>query len=139
MIEIIDKYREEAKEVAAATHGAARDDRDARQDGLTDRLLRMYDKIQDALLLNMTTQEDTVRDIKESLARVEKQVSGFIKAFPEGDVAGHLLDHKTRIEDAKDKKIFWGKMRFAFWALVMSGATIWVLVVLWKAFLMGPK
>src|ERR1035437_5081120 len=114
MAEIFDKYREEAKEVATAAHGAARDDRDARQDGLTDRLLRMYDKIQDALLLNMSTQEDTVRDIKESLARVEKQVAGFVNAFPDGDVPGHLQDHKTRIEDARDKKIFWGKMKFAF-------------------------
>jgi sugar-specific transcriptional regulator TrmB len=139
MSEIVDKYREEAKEVATAAHGAARDDRDARQDGLTDRLLRMYDKIQDALLLNMTTQEDTVRDIKESIARVEKKVAEFVSAFPDGDVAGHLKDHETRIEEAKDKKVFWEKIKFTLAALALTAAASWIGVVAWKAFLIGPK
>src|SRR3990172_4934167 len=74
-----------AKEIASQVHGAARDDRDSRQDGLTARLLGMYERIQDAMLQHMTDERDTVREIKEGLARVEKQVAEFVKAFPDGD------------------------------------------------------
>src|ERR1035437_6912223 len=102
---ILDKYREEAKEVAQAAHGAARDDRDSRQDGLTSKLLNMYEKIQDAMLDHMMEEKSTVQEIREGLIRVEKQVSEFVRAFPEGDPVKHRLGHENELDAKKTRKL----------------------------------
>jgi len=140
MADDFDKYREEAKEVAAATHGAARDDRDARQDRLSDRLLGMYEKAQDAMFTRMAMEGDTVREIKEGLARVEKQVDEFVKAFPEGDPVKHRLGHEADLDFAKTKKYILTGVVVTVVAMLTVAAIVWVIsVAVWPAFLHGPK
>ena len=135
---IINKFREEAREVAAA-HGAARDDKDARHDAFTSRLLTLYEGLQKTMVEYMIGEGEKVQEIKDGLARVEAKVDSFVAGFPAGDAVLHRLAHEAQIKDELKKEQFWGKMKFAFWALVMASATLWIGVVAWKAFLMGPE
>src|ERR1035437_4945757 len=136
---IADRIRDEALEEVASAHGAARDSRDERQDHLTDRLLRMYEKMQDATLAYMQVEGDTVREIKDGLARLEKQVDGFVKAFPEGDAEGHRRSHEDQIEKARDSKAFRKAIKLALAISSVLGIAIWIGVLVWKGFLLGPK
>ena len=139
MTEVPDKFREEAKEIAAATHGAARDDKDARHDALTAQLLDMYKELQKAMFGKMDAEGEKVQDLKEGLGRLEGKVDTFIAAFPNKDPVGHLLAHEKEIKDAEKRDIFREKMKFLFWGLAMTAVSGWVLIVVWKAFLAGPK
>lgn len=134
-----DKWREVAEQERVAIHGAARDDKDVRTDRVTAKLLDMCIDLQGKVFAHMTNTGASVREIKDGLERVENRVEEFISAFPNKDAAGHLRDHETRIEEARDKKVFWGKMKFAFWALLMTAGGGWLVIAAWRAFLMGPK
>lgn len=132
------KFRADAKEAAAEVHGAARDDKDMRTDRITARLLDMCIDLQTMVFDHMTNTGATVREIKDGLARVEKRVEEFVSAFPDGDAAQHRLAHEAQIEAAREKKEFWGKIKFTLIALVLTVVTGWIGVVVWKAFLLGP-
>lgn len=63
----------------------------------------------------------------------------FIKAFPEGDAEAHRKSHESWIEKEKQDREFWLKLKqhVINWAVV---AVIgWGGIVLWAAFLSGPK
>ena len=135
----IDKFLEEAHEVAVAAHGAARDDKDMRTDRITAKLLDMVDHLQRDVVDSMKKAGDDVKDLKGGLARVEAKVAEFMSAFPNADSQGHLRDHEMRIDEARDKKVFWEKMKFTIAALVVTTAVGWFGIVIWKAFLLGPK
>jgi hypothetical protein len=139
MAEVPDKYREEAKEVALAAHGAARDDKDHRSDVLTARLLDMVVGLQRDVMDNIHKEGKAVQELKEGLARVERRVEEFVSAFPEGDAIRHRLEHEAREKKAKKKELFWDKIKFTLVAILLSGAVVWVGVVVWRAFLIGPK
>ncbi len=134
-----DKWREVAEQERVAIHGAARDDKDVRTDRVTAKLLDMCIVLQDKVFNHMTNTGVSVRELKDGLERVEKRVEEFISAFPNKDANGHLRDHETRIEEAVNKKIFWEKMKFTIAALVVTTAVGWFGIVIWKAFLLGPK
>lgn len=145
----LDQLRDEAREVAAATHGAARDDRDTRHDEMTNRLLGMYEKIQNAMMNHMTAEVDTVREIKEGLARVERdqkeglarveaKIEEIVTAFPEGG-AKHRIDHEELIERRQETRRFWEKLRIIVTTFIIGGLGTWMIVVIWRAFLLGPK
>ena len=139
MSDVPDKFRAEAAEIAQAQHGAARDDRDVRQDDLTSRLLGMYERLQNEMFGHMATESTKVQELKDGLARVETKVEAFVSAFPNGDAILHRLAHEEDINKNLRRENFFEKMKFAFWALVMASATVWGGIVVWKAFLMGPK
>ena len=143
MTEIPSQFREEAKELAAAAHGAARDDKDQRADILTARLLDMVVGLQRDVMENMRKEAVTVQELKqelkEGMARVEKRIEEFVSAFPAGDAVQHRLAHEAQMEAEQERKLFWNKMKFTFWALVLTAATSWLLFIAWKAFLLGPK
>jgi septation ring formation regulator EzrA len=136
--QIPDRFREEAKEVAAEAHGAARDDKDMRSDRITAKLLDMVDYLQRDVLDHMKQEGETVRELKEGLARVEAKVAEFVSAFPAGDAVQHRLAHEAQIEDAREKKEFWAKIKFTLVALVLTAVTGWIGFVVWRAFLLGP-
>lgn len=138
MAEAPDRFREEAKEVAAEAHGAARDDKDMRSDRITAKLLDMVDHLQRDVVDHMRKERETVQELKEGLARVETKVAEFVSAFPDGDAIQHRLAHEAQIEAAREKKEFWGKIKFTLVALVLAAVTGWIGVVVWKAFLLGP-
>ena len=103
---VIDKYREEAKEVAAAAHGAARDDKDARHDELFSRLLTLYEKLNEVIRQHMADEGQKVLELKEGLARVELKVDGFVAAFPAGDAVLHRLAHEAQIKDEVEENLW---------------------------------
>lgn len=138
MAEAPDRFREEAKEVAAEAHGAARHDKDMRT-RITAKLLDMVDHLQRDVVEHMKKEGETVRELKEGLARVEKKVDDFVDAFPDGDAVQHRLAHEGQIQTAREKREFWGKIKFTLVALALTAATGWIGVVVWKAFLLGPK
>lgn len=139
MTEAIDRLREDAMEVAAETHGAARDAKDTRTDLITAKLLDMVDRLQRDVVEHMKTEGEAVREVKEGLARVEAKVESFVQAFPSGDAIQHRLAHEAQIEATREKKEFWGKIKFTLVALVLTATTGWIGIVIWKAFLIGPK
>jgi hypothetical protein len=123
---------------AAEEHAGQRDAKDQRSDVLTARLLDMVVGLQKDVMDNMRKEGAAVQELKEGLARVEKRVEDFVSAFPEGDAVQHRKVHEGQIEAAKKKELFWEKMKFTFWALVLSSMTLWLAVAAWRAFLMGP-
>jgi hypothetical protein len=139
MAEAPDRFREEAKEVAAEAHGAARDDKDMRSDRITAKLLDMVDHLQRDMVTHMIRERAIVEELKDGLARVEAKVAEFVSAFPAGDAVQHRLAHEAQIEDAREKKEFWGKIKFTLVALALTVAVSWIGIVVWKAFLIGPK
>ena len=126
-------------DVAEETHAVERDARDMRSDRITAKLLDMVDHLQRDVVDHMVRERATVNELKEGLARVEKRVEEFVSAFPSGDAVKHRLAHETQMREEKKKEQFWEKMKFTFWALVLTGVTVWIVIVLWKAFLLGPK
>ena len=138
MIEVPDKFREEAMEVAAAHHGAARDEKDQRSDRVTARLLDMCIDLQTKVFDHMTDTGGIVRELKEGLTRVEKKVEEFVTAFPDGDSIRHRMAHEAQIKAATNSDAFWGKLKFTFWALILTFSTGWLGIVIWKAVLVGP-
>ena len=139
MTEILDKYREEAKEVAAATHGLARDDRDVRQDDLTSRLLQMYERLQEEMFGHMSDEGKKVQELKEAMTRIEGKVDDLTSAFPNKDSVGHRLAHEKEMKDAGISERFWQAIKLALAILAIGGAAAWAAHALWPAFLMGPK
>jgi hypothetical protein len=134
-----EKYLEEAVAVRAIAHGEARDDRDARQDRTTAALIDMLRDLQRESVATMKSGGAAVQDLKDSLLRVETKVEKFMSAFPNGDADGHRRAHEDQIKVGDKNEIFWGKIKFTLVALLLSGAVVWISIVLWKAFLMGPK
>lgn len=124
---------------AAEIHTVELDAKDMRTDRITAKLLDMVDRLQRDVLDYMKQEAETVRELKEGLARVEKRVEDFVSAFPAGDAIQHRLAHEAQIEAAREKKEFWGKIKFTLVALVLTAVTGWIGVVVWKAFLLGPK
>ena len=141
-----DKYMEEAKELRAISHGAARDDSDARKDRTTASLIDMLRDLQHEVLINMKSGgaavqdlKGEVRDLKDGLLRVEASVKQFVKAFPGGDADEHRKDHEDKIQKARDRHRFWQGMQLAL-AIGATGAVAgWLIHVIWPAFLMGPS
>lgn len=111
---------------------------DRREDGLTAKLLDMYDRLQQNVITHMQEEGETVREIKEGLARVEAKVEEIMTAFPEGG-AKHRLDHESLIDARKSSKQFWEKMKLVIATLVVGGLGTWITVIVWRAFLLGPK
>lgn len=138
MAEVQDRFREEAKEVAAEAHSAARDDKDMRSDRITAKLLDMVDHLQRDVVDHMRKERETVQELKEGLARVEARVAEFVSAFPGGDAIQHRLAHEAQIEAAREKKEFWGRIKFTLVALILTFSTGWIGAAVWKAFLLGP-
>lgn len=63
----------------------------------------------------------------------------FKAAFPDGDPVGHRRSHEDWIEEQKTNREFWAKTKqhVVQWGIVV--ALGWVGIVLWTAFLQGPK
>ena len=139
MTEILDKYREEAKEVAIATHGAARDDKDTRHDKLTAQLLDMFQDLHRDVMAHMKDEHETLRAVQTSVNKLEEKSDLFLSAFPNKNPVDHREYHESLITIVNDKAAFWARMR---WYLIEAGIfsfLAWAGYQLWRAFLMGPK
>ena len=136
---IIDKYREEAKEVAQAAHGAARDDADARKDAMNLQLLKMFDGLQTEILGYIKTQGLITNNLLNSVDKMEAKVDRILSAFADDDPASHREYHELLIKLARDKAEFWGRMRWHLVEASIFGFLAWALYALWMAFLAGPK
>ena len=134
-----ERERERDEEVASNIHGAMRYVRDKSADAITAQLLNMVQMLQNRLLDHMLEEKETVKELKDGLGRVESKVVAFISAFPNGDAVLHRVAHETQICASKERHQFWSKIKFTLVALLLSGAAVWVGIVLWKAFLIGPK
>ena len=139
MVELPDKYREEAKEVAAATHGAARDEGDSRKDAMTAQLLRMFEGMNTEIIGYIKTQALITNNVLANLDKAQTAIDRLMSAFAEDDPIAHREYHELLIKIVRDRSEFWSKMR---WHLVEVGIfsfLAWAGYQLWKAFLMGPK
>ncbi len=134
-----ERERERDEEVASNIHRAMRDVRDKAGDDLTAQLVGMVDRLQGRLLDHMLETRETVKDVKDGLTRVETKVTEFIAAFPNGDATLHRVAHENQICIAKERRLFWGRIKFTFVALALTAVTGWIAIVVWKAFLLGPK
>ncbi len=130
---------EMAVAAAVAAHTAARDGKDLRDDTLTIRLLGMVEKLQGDVINHMHSEAKTVDELQESISRLEGRVAGFINAFPKGDPDAHRIAHERIIEESTDSRQFWRAIRLALAILMLGGIASWIGVVVWRAFLMGPK
>jgi hypothetical protein len=139
MAEAPDKFREEAKEVAAEAHGAARDDKDARGDALTAQLLNMFETLQNNMLRHMESEGAVVQALQISITALTVKTDRFMAAFPDGDPRAHCEYHELLIATAREKKEFWTKMRYDLTRLGLLAFSLWALYALWKSFLLGPK
>ena len=75
----------------------------------------------------------------ETLTLAEEIANLMNKAFPQGDPAGHRLEHELRMQESKDRADFWKKMLFEVSKYGLIGVVSWLAFVAWAAFLKGPK
>lgn len=141
MAEPPDRFREEGKNLAAADahYSAARDDKDERSDRVTARLLDMCIDLQAKVFDHMTITGANVRELKDGLTRLEKKVEEFVSAFPEGDAIKHRLAHEDYMKKRLKRETFREKITFTIAVFIICGVLGWLAVVVWGAFLMGPK
>jgi hypothetical protein len=86
----------------------------------------------------MKTEGVIIEDLKRGLVRVEKRVEDFLTAFPEGNGARHRIEHEAQRLETKERKELWSKLQFTLLALMLTALTAWLVIVVWKAFLLGP-
>lgn len=139
MNEATDKFRSASHEAASQAHGAARDDKDMRSDRITAKLLDMVDNLQRDVMENMKLEGETVRELKGQIENLAAKVDAFMSAFPEGDAIQHRMAHEAQIKEAAKREKFWGQIQFTVVALLLSAGVVWIGIVVWKAFLLGPK
>lgn len=123
----------------------------------------MIDKPQDdsmllAGIMNMMTglnntvsehvaREDSDRDLqRKHNAKMESAVDtlkdmldSYRHAFPDDDFDGHRNFHQEAIQSMRDRREFVKKMTYELSRWGLLGLLGWLLITLWKAFLLGPK
>lgn len=75
----------------------------------------------------------------ETLTLAEEIAALMSKAFPQGDPAGHRLEHELRMQAAKDRADFWKKLRDEIMTKGILGLLALAAVWIWAGFLRGPK
>lgn len=131
--------RAQEESIAANLHGAMRDVRDSKSDSVTAQLVGMVDRLQTRFLDHMLEEKETVKELQGFIERLDSKVSDFISAFPDGDATSHRIAHEVQMKLARESHDFWSKIKFTLVALLLTAATSWVVFVVWKAFLIGPK
>ena len=131
-------FREQAKSVVAEVYDGALDGKDMRSARITAKLLDMVDHLQRDVVEHMKTEAVVIEDLKHGIVRVESQIAAFISAFPEGNGARHRIEHEAQRVEIKERKELWSKLQFTLLALMLTAATAWLVVVVWKALLLGP-
>ena len=83
--------------------------------------------------------ESTLAVIEKQNVLIREVKDAFTKAFPEGDVESHRRKHEEWEEQAKADKEFWIKLKqnTINWAVI--AALSWAGLILWGAFVQGPK
>lgn len=82
----------------------------------------------------------------ETLELAEAVTALMVKAFAGGDPGVHKAWHEAQIQEAlskaeaaKEKRDFWKKMMFELTKAGLLGFAGWMLITLWRGFLLGPK
>jgi len=82
----------------------------------------------------------------ETLELAEAVTALMVKAFAGGDPGVHKAWHEAQIQEAlaraeaaRVKKEFWGKLMFELAKFGLLGFVGWVVLTLWRGFLVGPK
>lgn len=83
--------------------------------------------------------ESTLTVIEKQNALIKELKDAFVKAFPEGDAESHRKAHEEWIEKDRADKEFWVKLKQNTINWVVIAILSWVGLVLWGAFVQGPK
>lgn len=102
-----------------------RTESDARHTEVLDRFTEMQRSTMALLQTNNTTVNEIHKMFKE--------------AFPEGDVQAHRKAHESWIEKDKADKEFWVKLKGDVIKWAVLAVLGWGGIVLWAAFVQGPK
>jgi hypothetical protein len=82
--------------------------------------------------------DDQEQDLATHMREETSQIATFMKAFPASDPIAHCAAHLEWIEEVRQRKEFYAKMRFelARWGLL--GLIGWLAIQAWHGFLKGP-
>ena len=87
------------------------------------------EKLSESTLSVIEKQNGLIKDLKEA----------FVKAFPEGDAESHRRAHEDWIEKDKAEREMWTKLKQNTINWVVIAVLSWIGLVLWGAFVQGPK
>ena len=90
---------------------------------------RKVESLSASTLSVIEKQNGLIKDLKDA----------FVKAFPEGDAESHRRAHEDWIEKDKAEREFWAKLKQNTINWVVVAVLSWVGLVLWGAFVQGPK
>ena len=83
--------------------------------------------------------ESTLSVIEKQNVLIRQLKDAFTKAFPEGDAESHRRAHEEWMEKDKADREFWAKLKQNTINWVVVAVLSWVGLVLWGAFVQGPK
>ena len=78
--------------------------------------------------------------VAEETSDIAKEIAKLMReAFPEGDPDGHRRHHELAIEREEERRDFYKSLRkeLAKWGLI--GVASWLVMLVWRAILLGPK
>ena len=78
--------------------------------------------------------------IAEETSDIAKEIAKLMReAFPEGDPDGHRRHHELVIEREEERRDFYKSLRkeLSKWGLI--GVASWLVMLVWRAILLGPK
>lgn len=82
---------------------------------------------------------DYISALTKQNVTIEEIHKLFKAAFPEADAEGHRRAHESWIAKEKQDKEFWLKLKQNTINWIVIAVLSWVGVILWAAFLQGPK
>lgn len=83
--------------------------------------------------------ESTLSVIEKQNVLIRQLKDAFTKAFPEGDAESHRRAHEEWMEKDKADREFWAELKQNTINWVVVALLSWVGLVLWGAFVQGPK
>ena len=81
----------------------------------------------------------TVNALSEQSKLIRALTETINKAFPDGDPEKHRLAHEEWIEKDKKDEEFWLDVKKKAVGSVVTAVVLWIGIVLWTAFVQGPK
>lgn len=86
-----------------------------------------------------TLSASTLSVIEKQNVLIRELKEAFIKAFPDGDAESHRRAHEEWMEKDKADRELWTKLKQNTINWVVIAILSWIGLVLWGAFVQGPK
>jgi ElaB/YqjD/DUF883 family membrane-anchored ribosome-binding protein len=83
--------------------------------------------------------QSTVNALAEQSRLIKELTKTVHHAFPNGDAEAHCAAHEDWIKKKKDDDEFWLDIKKKAVGSVVTAVLLWVGIVLWTAFVQGPK